>query len=97
MENTIRLFGQIKEEYPLSILYCWGAGSKNVRGFVLTSTDIKDNPLFKKRQNASPDELTDIMVMSMVTHIAAERGILVKDYVKNMLYNAKRMNKGLGV
>lgn len=97
MENTIKLFAQIKEEYPLSILYCWGSGGKNPMGFVLTNTETKDNPLFKMRPNASREELTDIMVMSMVAHIANDRGVLVKDYVKNMLYNAKRMNRGLGV
>lgn len=66
-------------------------------GFVLTSTETKDNPLFKMRPNASREELTDIMVMSMVAHIANDRGVLVKDYVKNMLYNAKRMNRELVV
>lgn len=96
MEETIKLFTKIKDKYPLSMLYCWGAGSGQLNGFTLVNTDIKDNPLFEGK-DFDQQELTDIMVMSMVAHIANERGVLVKDYVKNMLYNAKRIHKGLGV
>lgn len=96
MEETIKAFVKIKDNYPLSILYCWGAGTDKT-GLVLTSTETKDNPLFKSAPKRNEAEITDMLVMSMVAHIANQRGVLVKDYVKNMLYNAKRMNRGLGV
>ena len=96
MEETIKLFAEIAKEYPLSMLYCWGAGSGQPTGFTLVNTDVKDNPLFNGRE-FDRQELTDIMIMSMVAHVANERGVLIKDYVKNMLYNAKLMYKGLGV
>ena len=97
MEETIKAFAKIKDNYPLSILYCWGAGTDKPMGFILTSTETKDNPLFKMGPKRNEAEITDMLVMSMVAHIANQRGVLVKDYVKNMLYNAKRMNRGLGV